>query len=221
MGFKTINQLTAELQRRVEQLTAPAAEAAIIRALTAVHDSGSWTFDLTGTQNGVVSVVANPGEATVGELVLNANVDTRKALFVSNTNGLPIFKEPITHLWETFALNFNLGESYGTYSIAGRSLLLRPGNAQTIGIRYHVIFSPPAGNDFTRLSPQLDELVIDLAEAKERMIYSVGDVWIKLYELTIASMAKALDGFSSTTREQMPVFESVQAVQEATQIGRA
>lgn len=222
MGDLTINAMTAELQRRVEQLDVAMAEAAIVRALRYMHGCGSWTFDFTGVISGAAIVGIHPGDdATVGEFTLPADCDTGKAMFIANGNGLPIFKHGVTHLWETFAMGIPVGEAYGTYEISGRKLLLRPGTAQTIGVRYHILFATPAGNTFTRLPPLLDELAIDLAEAKERQIYSVGDVWFKQLEITMGLITKALDGYSSISMQQMPLLEAAQAAHEATQLGRA
>lgn len=214
-----------ELQRRITQLASDPALAAFNKAAEWITDQGSFTFDLLGNQT-IISANApavDDPSANFSEILPPAAADLKKAVYLTNTNGMPIIKAPFNRLWESFGVNNPADQGFTTFLIVGDRILLRPPQSSGVGVgfRYHLKFVPIDKNTTTRLPDELDQLACDLAEAEERRIHSVGEQWIKMRDDIRSAITKMLDGYRSVSQEPMPLEEATQAIQESTKLGKA
>ena len=231
MGSQVVSVHVAEIQRRITQISSPDALAAFNKASRWIEGRGSFIFQLSGSvllTSSSASIIDGPG-TNFSQADLPLDFDPKKAILVANTSGLPIIPVPINRLWESFGLNNPDDQGFTTYRITAKNILgeymilLRPAQSSNVqvGIRYHSKPYTYGLGDTTRLPEELELLAIDLAEAEERRIYSVGDQWVKTRDDIRAVIDKTLDGYRSISEEGMPMEEAVAAVQEQTKLGRA
>jgi hypothetical protein len=230
MGVMTGAAMVTELQRRITNISANDALAAINRAIRWMNRQGSFTFQLA------TPTTLTP-TADVG--TLPNDMDDGKLRMFLNNNGTEIMKANVSDIDQS--QNFNTpaaaGAStarYDTYFIqtvfasgvpASKVYfypLLTP-NQPTVTLIYHKITADIAnsGSSWTTLPRDFDDLIIDIAEAAERRIYDVGDTWTLQLQMNQQEALKLLDGYKTLTIEPGEISESTAAVAEKTQLGRA
>jgi len=225
MGAQTGGYWSDELARRITQLDATAALAAFNKALEWISDQGSFVFDLLGNTTVASSNVPSFDDpsASFSEIPVPGDADMKKAVFLTNSTGMPIIKAPFNRLWESFGFNNPADQGFTTFLVTADKILLRPPQTSgvSVGMRYHKKFTPIDKNSTSRLPDELDQMACDLAEAEERRIHSVGEQWIKMRDDVRTAIRAMLDGYHSTSSEPMPLDEATAAIQETTKLGKA
>jgi hypothetical protein len=210
VGAKTHTQLVTELQRRVTQISSTDAGEAINRALRWINRQGSYTFQVKDPTT--LSVTASTGVATTP-----ADMDVGKGHVVYGTNGLPVRKVGIQDVTES--LNFNVVSTIGwdCYIITQTKMVFFPaatGQPASVNIVYHLTTTDITGSGVSNLPKDFDDLIIDLAEAEERRIYDVGEIWPQMLARAQDQIRVLLDGYRSTSLQPMMATEAQQAIQE-------
>lgn len=230
MGDLTHDQMVTELRRRLTQLDATVAGAAINRAIRWVNRQGSFTFQLTGaapiTVNNTLAGPVDPEAAGVRQAA-PADMDMGKAHFIrQESTGLPVRKVGIQDLWLDNAMGVPAGVAgaiVSSYAIQGRNFYFRPfpSGALDLTIQYHKTTTDISGTQTSNLPKEFDDLVIDLAEAEERRIYDVGEVWVTLLARCQDQIRVLLDSYRSVSFQEMSSSDAKVAAEEKSAIGQA
>lgn len=215
MGDLTATQMVTELQRRITQLSAPDALAAVNRAIRWINRQGSFTFQLNTPQSWSVTSTA----------VYNipSDMDIGKAHLLLNPNGTPIRKIGVHDAWVSKNYNIPPDKGFDTYHLTQTTVNFGPAQSgtTTVTAHYHLKTANISGSTAANLPRDFDDLIIDLAEAEERRIMDVGEIWPQVLARCQDQIKTMLDGYRSVSMEPMPTTEAAGAVQEKTQIGRA
>lgn len=219
MGALTCTQLETELSRRISQLSAADLNAAINRAIRWINSQGSYVFQMTGPLT-----VTTDGS---GFVALNPNVDIGKAKYFENPDGTPINRASTFDPW--LSANYNLSTSgvesgFDRYFLRGTDapeIRFFPQLASSIQVNYyfHTKTVSISGASLSNLPADFDDVIVDMAEAEERRIYDVGEIWPQMLARSQDRILKLLDGYKSPTMEPTMVSEAAQAVQEKASIG--
>jgi hypothetical protein len=216
MGAMTAAQMQTELARRVTQLAATDALAAVNRAIRWVNRQGSYTFQVAPPTT--LAVPAN-GIATTP-----VTMDVGKAHVIYNTNGIPVSRVGVHDVWRSSNYNTPTGINYDAYTITGAAIVFFPAIAGggTVNIIHHMITTDIAGAQTANTPKDFDDLILDLAEGEERRIYDVGaaDLWLQMTARSQDQIKTLLDGYRSVTQNPMMGTEATQAVQEKMTQGR-
>lgn len=231
MGDLNYGQMQTELRRRISQLNVEAAGNAINRAIRWINRQGSFSFQLSGAE---LLSVTNDGLSEGGDEVVSGvrveaprTMDMGKAHFIRHEGtGLPVKKVGVQDLWMDQGYDFpdSMLNVISSYAIQNRNFFFRrlPPSTQSLSIQFHKL-TTDLGNvgDFSNLPRDFDDLVIDLAEAEERRIYDVGEVWVPLLARCQDQIRVLLDGYRSVSFEPMQGTEAVTSATEKTQTGQA
>lgn len=219
MGALTCTQLETELSRRISQLSASDLNAAINRSIRWINSQGSYVFQMSGPLT-----VSSDGS---GFVALNPNVDIGKAKYFENPDGTPIGRANTFDPW--MSANYNLSTSaiesgFNLYFLRGTDapeIRFFPQLGGTIQVNYyfHTKTVSISGGSFSNLPADFDDLIVDMAEAEERRVYDVGEIWPQMLARSQDRILKLLDGYKSPTIEPTMASEAAQAVQEKTALG--
>ena len=217
MGDATAQDLAVELQRRITQLSYPAALAAINRAVRWILRQGSFTFQ--GANKAILSV-----DGATGNCSPPATFDEGKAHhIVQVSTGLPVPKSGIQDLSnDNFtSIPSNL-QMFACYTISNGLLKFHPPQNTPLDIELHYIAKSLDLTDAveTSLPREFDDVIVDLAEAEERRIYDVGEIWVPLLARCQDQIKLMLAAYSVVSQSPEPQQELAMAAAEKTQIGR-
>lgn len=219
MGNLTCNEMVTELQRRITQLSFTSATAAVNWAIRWINRQGSYTFQSSGSvpnlsvANGTGLAVA-PADMDMGKAHIITDVDTgltipKVALQDSTTDDISSIPINIP-LFAYYTVRVNVFHFKPIFSVA-----------KLVQLEYHVLSQDISGATQSQLPRDFDDLIVDLAEARERRIYDVGDQWVQLLAMVQDQIKVMLDGYRSTSMQVEPMAEAALAAQEKSVIGRA
>lgn len=231
MGALAGDAMVLELQRRVPQLAASEALAALNRAIRWIHGQGSFQFELTTPST--VTITAAGGGALMATGPLPTDIDIGKTKLLANTNGTPIRKiapqDVSEHTnYNTPAALTTRYHSYFIQSINSTSppthiVYVLPNATGSLLLTYHKLSVDIANNgaSFSAMPRNFDDLLIDIAEANERLIFDIGTTWEVRLKQAQERALNLLDGYRTMTIQDGGLGESSVQIQQETQTGRA
>jgi hypothetical protein len=220
MGDFTSTQLNTELMRRVPQIISADAGAAINRAIKWVNRQGSYMFQLQAPTT--LNVTSS------GNIAAPADLDSGKAMYLANPSGLPIKQGALTDIGQTQNYNTITDSGFDQYVLkdSGTSTAtfyfwpLQSGST-VVTLIYHLRTVDITGSTKSNLPRDFDDLLIDFAEAEERRIYDIGEIWPQILARTQDQIKVLLDAYRTESIETGLTSEAGIVTQEKTQVGRA